>query len=253
MPELPINGDNTEIFATTLGIMLYPGLDEDERAKAAAFTSQVLAKPLKSFTKNGGQVSPEFMLELATNSGVHLDDVEKRWRSGSLVGDHILTMATLCMSHPEYASQENAIKIMEDAYSKAKMPGVRSTILNAVKQFSTVAHLWGTLCIRGNFVTETDQTGDWAHRGFMQFLAEAQNLLKMGQEWERPGVKHGKKTMMDAGAWRVPVDWPEYYSLVGKDGILGIQKLVFENEQLKGLTIIPGVKKNLNVQKKLDT
>ena len=46
MPELPINGDETEIFATTLGIMLYSGLEEDERAKATSYTSQVLATPV---------------------------------------------------------------------------------------------------------------------------------------------------------------------------------------------------------------
>jgi len=49
MNELPVN--HFEPFAATLGIMLYPGLEPEERAKADAFASQFLAKPIEDAHK----------------------------------------------------------------------------------------------------------------------------------------------------------------------------------------------------------
>ena len=217
MPELPINGDETEIFATTLGIMLYPGLEEDELAKATAYTSQVLATPVKLLLEDGGSISSDYLRELYSGAGVPLDDIQKRWQSAEWVGDYMMIMATLCMSHPEYASQENAIRVMEEALSKANKSGVRSSILKAVKRYSGVAHLWATWSIRGYFVAATEQVDNRASKDFIKFLAESQSLLTIGLEWQRPGVRHVKKTMMDADtAWCVPKEWPEYYDRLVK-------------------------------------
>jgi len=249
MPELPINGKETEIFATTLGIMLYPGPEQDERAKATAFTSQYLATPVNRLLEDSGSISSDYERELYSGAGVLLGDIQKRWQSAEWVGDYMMTMATLCMSHPEYASQENAIRIMLVALGKAKKSGARSSILDAVKRYSGVAHLWAAWRIRGGFFVATEQTDNWARKDFITFLAESQSLLNFGLEWERPGVRHGKKTMMDANAWCVPKDWPEYYEQVGDEGVSAIPRLRFCDEQLLELKKIPGVNQKPNVQK----
>jgi hypothetical protein len=45
MPILPL--DSPEPFAATLGVMLYPGTDKSDQAKARAFAARWLAEPLR--------------------------------------------------------------------------------------------------------------------------------------------------------------------------------------------------------------
>ena len=47
MPVLPL--EHFEPFAATLGVMLYPGLDEDDQRKARAFAAQWLALTVRRF------------------------------------------------------------------------------------------------------------------------------------------------------------------------------------------------------------
>jgi hypothetical protein len=47
MPILPL--DHPEPFAATLGVMLYPGTDNDDPLKARAFAAQWLATPVRRY------------------------------------------------------------------------------------------------------------------------------------------------------------------------------------------------------------
>ena len=49
MPILPL--DHPEPFAATLGVMLYPEIDEVDPPKARAFAAQWLASPSDSFMR----------------------------------------------------------------------------------------------------------------------------------------------------------------------------------------------------------
>lgn len=49
--------------------MSYPDLDPKNGAKAAAFTSQFPAKPLRAFPDNGGAIEKDQLAALATSGG----------------------------------------------------------------------------------------------------------------------------------------------------------------------------------------
>ena len=53
MPILPL--DYPEPFAAILGVMLYPGTDDDDRRKARAFSANWLAEPFRRFCEVGGR------------------------------------------------------------------------------------------------------------------------------------------------------------------------------------------------------
>jgi hypothetical protein len=48
MPFLPL--DHPEPFSATLGVMLYPAVDEADPPKARAYAAQYLAAAVKSFS-----------------------------------------------------------------------------------------------------------------------------------------------------------------------------------------------------------
>jgi hypothetical protein len=68
MPILPL--DAPEPFAAMLGVMLYPGTDESDQAKARAFAAQWLAEPLRRFDEAGHRLSYQTVSSIAQDSGV---------------------------------------------------------------------------------------------------------------------------------------------------------------------------------------
>src|SRR5882724_10458462 len=108
MPILPLN--HPEPFAATLGVMLYPGTDEADRQKAAAFAAHYLAEPLRRFHEAGGALRYEELSRIASDSGARLDDLESRWWDGTATGELFKTLFALANADPRLASWENAIK-----------------------------------------------------------------------------------------------------------------------------------------------
>ena len=62
MPILPL--DRPEPFAATLGVMLYPGTNKADRAKARAFASWWLATPLERFHAAGHRLPYEELAQI---------------------------------------------------------------------------------------------------------------------------------------------------------------------------------------------
>jgi hypothetical protein len=84
MPILPL--DHPEPFATTLGVMLYPGTDDLEKCKAAAFKTHWLAEPIERLHAYGHQLSYNTLLQLTTKAGMILDDLNERGWAGTATG-----------------------------------------------------------------------------------------------------------------------------------------------------------------------
>jgi hypothetical protein len=80
MPILPL--DHPEPFAATLGVMLYPNIDEEDRRKARAFAAQWLAEPVRRLREIGIRLPQDKLELLVMDGGTLLTDVAQRWEGG---------------------------------------------------------------------------------------------------------------------------------------------------------------------------
>lgn len=203
MPVLPL--DHPEPFAATLGVMLYPGITDEDTRKARAFAVQYLAEPIRQFVDAGGQIEPDALLKLVTESGERLDDLDKRWQGGLWTGDIFKAYYILAYQAPELASLENATRIAEKAVVQAKVSGSRSSFKAATSRFRKVAHLWAAWSIREGRFTHDLKTGYTGWVDFQAFLTESEVLRDWGQTWRQQRAK--AKPPLPEDVWRVPEDW----------------------------------------------
>jgi hypothetical protein len=203
MPILPL--DHPEPFAATLGVMLYPGEDEADRKRAAAFAAQSLAQPLRRFHQEGGVLDYEALLQIASDSGERLDDLDSRWFEATATGELFKLLFALFNTDPGMASWENAIRLAKPIAARAGASGSRAKLQAARARFLCVAHLWGAWCIReGRFESRPNVGYDyWADLQF--FLAEAEILREWGQSWRAPRDK--ARPPLPPEVWRVPEGW----------------------------------------------
>src|SRR5918995_6370369 len=146
MPILPL--DHPEPFAATLGVMLYPGTDDDDPKKARAFAVQWLAKPLQRFHGAGHRLPYDALARLAEDAGELMTDVQVRWRGGQTTGDVFKALYVLAKDYPSIASWKHAIQVYLLCAEHAAMPASRSGLWQQIARFRTVAHLWAAWSIR---------------------------------------------------------------------------------------------------------
>ncbi|MEQ8402161.1 MAG: hypothetical protein RIE24_04335 [Silicimonas sp.] len=240
MPTLPL--DHPDPFAATLGVMLYPGLETKSRAKAAAFTSLFLARPLRDFLDAGGSLDHEHLVALATSSGERLDDLEKRWWGGLTAGETVRIKFILTQHHPQFASWENAVRVVEQSAVKQKKVGSRATIQAARTQFKSVAHLWAAWCTRGRALNSARDFGGNALLAFNAFLAEAEVYREWGTCW-RPDRKKESASppLLPEDGWRVPDDWLAAEGAEGYDRFRRLPDWRLSDEQLAELKPVRGL------------
>ena len=195
MPILPL--DHPEPFAATLGVMLYPGVDNDDPLKARAFASYWLAKPIQRCEEAGHKISQDVLLDIVRDGGQVLDDLDNRWWGGTTTGELFKTIWALFNYDKTLATWNNAIKIAERVAWRAS--GSRSLLWEARRRFLSVAHLWAAWAIRGGkFETPLER----GYADFQSFLAEAEILRDFGQTWLPPRAK--SKPLLPPDIWRVP-------------------------------------------------
>ena len=203
MPILPL--DHPEPFAATLGVMLYPTMDETDPPKARAFSSQYLAEPMRRLHESGGALSYDVLARIAIDAGQPLTDLEERWNGGLATGDLFKTLYTLAKNHPSLASWENAIKIYKRSARRARLRGARTVLLRDRSRFLSVAHLWGAWSIRKGQFSLRLAVGYDGYADFQSFLTEAEILRNFGQNWQSPRAK--SKPPLPPEVWQVPNDW----------------------------------------------
>jgi hypothetical protein len=203
MPILPLT--HPEPFAATLGVMLYPAIDEFDRPRARAFAAQYLAEPLRRFHAAGHILSYDALSQIAMDAGEKLNDLDQRWEGGLATGDLFKTLFVLAESHPELASWENTTRIYEVCAIGAKCKGARSALWRERSRFLTVAHLWAAWSIRDGKFGEIPEVGYDGFADFQSFLTEAEILRDFGQQWRSPRAK--SKPPLPAEVWRVPEGW----------------------------------------------
>jgi hypothetical protein len=200
MPILPL--DHPEPFAATLGVMLYPGTDNDDIPKARAFVPHWLATPIRRCEEAGHKISRDVLLHIAMDAGQPLDDLDKRWWGGTATGELFKTLWALINTNRALATWNNAIKISELVAARSKTSGSRSTLWEARRRFLSVAHLWAAWAIRGGTFDTNPERG---YADFQLFLAEAEILRDFGQTW-RP-ARTNSEPLLPIDIWKVPENW----------------------------------------------
>lgn len=211
MPILPL--DHPEPFAATLGVMLYPGTDEADAAKARAFAAQWLAGPLRRFHAAGHRLSYDVLADLFAGAGQPLTDLEERWWGGTATGELFKVHFALACTRPELASWNSAARIAALTARRCRQRGARTVQLAAGQRFLTVAHLWGAWSIREGKFELHPEVGYDGFADFQSFLTEAEILRDWGQTWRQRRAK--SDPFLPADVWRVPDEWTPPGRLAG--------------------------------------
>ena len=231
MPILPL--DHPEPFAATLGVMLYPGEDEEDRKRARAFAARYLAEPLRLFHEAGGSLTYEQLARIASDAGARLDDLDDRWWSGTATGEIFKVFFALAQTDPSLASWANATRIAERIAARHGVPGARSALYEGRRRYGSVAHLWAARTIRGSQFQQDLSVGYGAWHDFQFFLAEAEYLRQWGRAWRPP--RPNSKPPLPPNTWRVPDGWapPEHQPNWPQSG--GMPDLILPDDMLRGL------------------
>lgn len=231
MPFLPL--DHLEPFAATLGVMLYPGEDEDSRRRARAYAAQFLAEPIRLFLEAGGTLAPEQLAQIHADAGVPLDDLEARWRDGLATGELYKVFLLLAKTDPSRASWESAAKLVRRCAVEHDVSASRSLLRDICRRYRSVAHLWAAWCIRGRTIRPDLDVGYEGWDDFCYFLAESEMLREWGRTWRPNRAK--AKPPLSGDAWRVPEGWAPPESQPGWPRRGGIPDLTIPNDLLAGL------------------
>lgn len=203
MPILPL--DHPEPFAATLGVMLYPGLDDDSRKRARSFATSFLAEPIRLFTEAGGEISHEHLRRLVIEGGGNLDDIQDRWWDGSTMGELFKAYFALSKTEPSLATWGNATRLVEINAAKHRVSGSRSSLYDIRRRYISVAHLWAAWSIREREFRSDPNVGYEGWHDFHFFLNESEFLRHWGQTWCREGFR--PEPPLPPDVWRVPDDW----------------------------------------------
>jgi hypothetical protein len=199
MPILPL--DYPEPFAATLGVMLYPAIEE--ATKARAFAAQFLAGPIRRLREAGHRLSYEALERIVMDAGQRLTDLDVRWWGGSATGETFKTLFALANTDPVLASWSNAITIAEKA--AARHSGARTSLYEMRRRFWSVAHLWGAWSIREGKFVQNAEVGYDGVADFQSFLAEAEALREWGESWQP--LRRNSDPALPPEVWRVPPSW----------------------------------------------
>jgi hypothetical protein len=203
MPVLPL--DSPEPFAATLGVMLYPGTDELEKRKAAAFQTYWLAEPIRQLTAAGHMLPQDTLLHLVLHAGELLEDLDERWWQGTATGELLKTVFALYRTNPAAASWNNAVKLAERVAARTKTPGSNTMQWGARHRCLSVAHLWAAWCIRGGKFETRPELGYDGYADFQSFLTESEIIRHWAQSWLP--ARENSKPLLPPDLWHVGEDW----------------------------------------------
>lgn len=229
MPYLPF--DHPEPFAATLGVMLYPGADE--REKAEAFAAHYLAGPLKEALSKDVAVDPQVFVQVATSGGVVLDDLDKRWGEGRVMGEVFKIVIALYGTDPNLTSWNNAYSLVTDHAGRHQTRAGLTQLKDIKTRFVSVAHLWAAWQIRGGKFKAHTEVGYDLFADFQSFIEEAEALRKWGQTWTP--TRHKAVPILPDDVWQAPKNWQPIARHPGWPDTGRVPRLTLSEEQIIGL------------------
>jgi hypothetical protein len=212
LPVLPL--DHPDPLAATLGIMLYPGVDEADRKSAASWTLKFLTPVIAGHRGQGGSIRHDDLIDLVIAGGSELSDVSERNLSGRMTGEIFKTYFALAQTHPDRASWSNAQRIVTHVAGRAGHRAGTTHLKAQRNRHRSVAHLWAAASIREYRFGDDASVGYDGLADFMSFLAEAELLRHWGETWKQPLAK-AMPPLSGMDIWRSPDDWSPLPRLAG--------------------------------------
>ena len=236
MPILPL--DTMVPFFSTLGVMIYPAVCEQDEARS--FAAMMLAEPVEALIEQGGKVSYQELFEIVTSRCFLHDDIQDRYWAGRVTGELLKILFGLFQTDPKYATWENAISLLTDGAQKMKISGSRTKFMKAKSQFASVAHLWAAWRLRDEQWMHDEDVGYDAQTDFLMFIAESEIIRVWASSWKPERNK--AESPLSGEFWTPPPDWkpPLHQALWPKTG--RIARYTLPAESIAGLKL-PGAPK----------
>jgi hypothetical protein len=228
MPFLPL--DHPEPFAATLGVMLYPGTNEDERRRASAFAAQWISASLREPLEAGVEIPQTLLMRIAADAGAPLTDIQERWWRGTMTGQIFKALYALYCTGEALASWSNAIRLAEHAAQEEGAKAGRSTLWDARSKFLNVAHLWAAWVIREGRFEPRLEVGYDGRADTQSFLTEAEILRQWGQSWIPS--RDMAEPPLPVDVWRPPDGWRPPERQPGWPETGGVHALIVPDELL---------------------
>jgi hypothetical protein len=222
-----------------MGVMLYPGQDESDRRRAAAWAAQYLVGPLRELHEQGGSITYDDLLRIATTEAAPLQDVDQRAMRGRATGEMFKVFIALAGAHPKLASWNNAARIVQHVAKQKGAPCGRSLLWHAKSEFASVAHLWAAWSIRERFAPDPSEDIELID-DFLTYLTESEVLREWGQTWKAP--RANSLPPLPDDVWRLAPDWNPPRP-IRKRARLGDVPLLTVSDELLGLLRSAGQRK----------
>jgi hypothetical protein len=162
--------------------MLFP----NDPKKADTFAAQHLTKgALQAYLRAGHRLSRPRQIGLfnAIGRGISIHEIDSQELHGKRVGDVVKALLALIDNHPQIASWDMAISIVEDESVAAGIQISRATLRAALSQLRRVLHLWGALALRDYRILAEPCVGYDALADLTAIMTEAMILLQQLCIW----------------------------------------------------------------------
>jgi hypothetical protein len=179
---IPLPLYRRDVCGSLLGTMLFP----NDPAKADTFAAKHLTNgALQAYRRAGFAFSltQELAFYDAVGRELSSSEIETKELHGQRAGEVVKTLWTLICSHPNLASWDRAISMVEDESFAAGIQISRTTLRADLSEMRAVLHLWGALVLRNNQIL-ADPNVDYQHLDDLAALmSEAMALLQQLCIW----------------------------------------------------------------------
>ena len=208
---IPLPVYRGDVCGSLLGAMLFPS----DREKADTVAAQILTKgPLQDYLRAGHTFALTRQIALLDALGRELssNEIEIQTLRGNRAAQVVKTLWALICSHPQIASWDSAISIVEDVSFGDGLNIGRATLRADLSKMRGVLHLWGALAIRSYQFLPDPDAGYGQLEDLAAFMSEAMALLQQLCLW-RDG-RNQPDTLLAGDAfgpwtgWQPHEPWP---------------------------------------------
>jgi hypothetical protein len=171
-----------DVYSSLVGAMFFP----TDPNKANTFAAQHLTKgPLQAYLRDGHRLSQHRLIALlnAISAGISSPEINLQELQGQRVGEVVKALWALICSHPQIASWDSAIWIVEDQSVAAGIQISRATLRAALSELRGVLHLWGALALRDYRILAEPGVGYDIVDDLTAIMTEAMTLLQQLCIW----------------------------------------------------------------------
>jgi hypothetical protein len=179
---IPLPVHHGDVYSSLVGTMLFPNSPK----KADTFAALHLMKgPLQAYLRKRHRLSRPRQIELfnAIGRGISTHEIDRQELHGKRAGDVVKALWALICSHPQIASWDTAISIVEDESVAAGIQIGRATLRAALSELRGVLHLWGAFALRDYRILTERCVGYDVLDDLTAIMTEAMALLQQLCIW----------------------------------------------------------------------